>query len=145
VTVPARKLGSFRTSAAQRRFAVSDLSASCHRRFTVVEATLIGYTTDRRGGVTAREIEDACLSSWRDASVEIGLLTEGGSVGLTVFHGSLKHHDENSVLLATEGGIGLLLISRRAIAYIRPRSRPIGASSWARHASGRNRQGTGHR
>jgi hypothetical protein len=76
--------------------------------------------------VSARQIEDACLSSWRDATVEVGLLTEATTGGVTVFHGCLKYHDDDSVFLAPDRGLGPVLISRRAIAYIRPRTRPRG-------------------
>jgi hypothetical protein len=106
--------------------------------------TLVGYTTNR-AVVGVGGIEDACLLNWRSAPVEVGLFAEGTTAGGAVFHGTLRSHDASSILLATETGLGLVLISRRAIAYIRPHSRPVSESSRTRRAGDRYRQGTGHR
>ena len=69
-----------------------------------------------------RGIEEAWLVLWRDARVEIGLLTPPAGGSPVVFHGALRYHDEESVVLAPERGPGTILINRRAIAYIRPRA-----------------------
>lgn len=87
-------------------------------------------------------LEDACLYNWRETTVEVGLLSDGATGGATTFHGSLKHHDETSLLLATESGLGLLLISRRSIAFVRPTDSQTGP---IRRTGHRQRQGAGHR
>jgi hypothetical protein len=69
--------------------------------------------------VGQRGIEDAWLTLWRDASVEIGVLAAARG-GVVVFHGALRYHDQELILLAPEQSAGTILIYRRAIAYIRP-------------------------